>query len=77
MILTTINSVLTKIKDINSASANTLSGYYFWTSSQADAAEVGNSAWYINITATSNPFTSSNKDWDSPSVCCIHKYEKQ
>ena len=77
MNLTTINSVLTKIKDINSASANTLSGYYFWTSSQADAAEVGNSAWYINITATSNPFTSSNKDWDSPSVCCIHKYEKQ
>ncbi len=75
--LTTINSVLTKIKDINSASANTLSGYYFWTSSQADAAEVGNSAWYINITATSNPFTSSNKDWDSPSVCCIRKYKKQ
>lgn len=75
--LTTINSVLTKIKAVTSDSANTLTGLYFWTSSQADAAEVGNSAWYINITATSNPFTSSNKDWDSPSVCCIHKYEKQ
>lgn len=75
--LTKINSVLTKIKNINSASAKTLSGYYFWTSSQADAVEVGNSAWYINITAPSDPFTSSNKDWESPSVCCIRKYEKQ
>ena len=75
--LTTINSVLTKIKDINSASANTLSGYYFWTSSQADAVGDGNSAWYINITATSNPFTYSNKEWESPSVCCIRKYKKQ
>ena len=75
--LTTINSVLTKIKAVTSDSANTLTGLYFWTSSQADAAGDGNSAWYINITATSNPFTSSNKDWDSPSVCCIHKYEKQ
>lgn len=75
--LTTINSVLTKIKAVTSDSANILTGLYFWTSSQADAVEVGNSAWYINITATSNPFTSSNKEWDSPSVCCIRKYEKQ
>ena len=74
--LTTINSVLTKVKNISSSSANTLASTYFWTSSQADSGEVGNDAWYINISATSNPFTSSRKDWDSPGVCCIHLIEE-
>jgi hypothetical protein len=71
--LTTINSVLTNIKTINSNAANLLNSYYYWSSSQTDSS-LGFEAWYINTEG--GGFTSSNKDWDSPGVCCIHLIEE-
>ena len=69
--LTTINSVLTKIKAADSTAAETLSSYYYWSSSQCDSDAC---VWYINTSNETPDIISSNKDWDSPGYCCIRKY---